>query len=145
MVRNNQSKPLDEKFSQFEQIIYRKQVDLKGPVTRFDGSLKTLYTKAIKALGMTYRPQQLYLSEIILDQLMHSDKAMIEAPLGAVNHWHIFLRLMYNIETGRHVMISTNTKLLQSQLLEKDIPALNDALNFKINASLIKSKMITFH
>ncbi len=141
MVRNNQSKPLDEKFGQFEQIIYRKQVDLKGPVTRFDGSLKTLYTKAIKALGMTYRPQQLYLSEIILDQLMHSDKAMIEAPLGSGKSLaYLLAALMYNIETGRHVMISTNTKLLQSQLLEKDIPALNDALNFKINASLIKSK-----
>lgn len=141
MVRNNQSKPLDEKFSQFEQIIYRKQVDLKGPVTRFDGSLKTLYTKAIKALGMTYRPQQLYLSEIILDQLMHIDKAMIEAPLGSGKSLaYLLAALMYNIETGRHVMISTNTKLLQSQLLEKDIPALNDALNFKINASLIKSK-----
>ena len=37
-------------------------------------------------------------------------------------------------------MISTNTKLLQNQLLIKDIPALKKALNFKINASLIKSK-----
>ena len=37
-------------------------------------------------------------------------------------------------------MISTNTKLLQNQLLQKDIPSLNDALNFKINAALIKSK-----
>ncbi|RIL51667.1 ATP-dependent helicase, partial [Staphylococcus equorum] len=46
----------------------------------------------------------------------------------------------YNIETGKHVMISTNTKLLQNQLLEKDIPALKQALNFKINATLIKSK-----
>ncbi|MEJ7477641.1 hypothetical protein, partial [Staphylococcus saprophyticus] len=36
--------------------------------------------------------------------------------------------------------ISTNTKLLQNQLLEKDIPALKRALDFKINATLIKSK-----
>ena len=90
---------------------------------------------------MTYRPQQLYLSEIILDQLMHSDKAMIEAPLGSGKSLaYLLAALMYNIETGRHVMISTNTKILQSQLLEKDIPALNEALKFKINASLIKSK-----
>ncbi|MDO5660834.1 MAG: helicase C-terminal domain-containing protein, partial [Staphylococcus xylosus] len=34
----------------------------------------------------------------------------------------------------------TNTKLLQNQLLEKDIPALKRALDFKINATLIKSK-----
>ncbi|MCE3400071.1 ATP-dependent helicase, partial [Staphylococcus aureus] len=92
-----------------------------------------------KALNMTYRPQQLYLSEIILDQLMHSDKAMIEAPLGSGKSLaYLLAALMYNIETGRHVMISTNTKILQSQLLEKDIPALNEALKFKINASLIK-------
>ena len=37
-------------------------------------------------------------------------------------------------------MISTNTKLLQNQLLLKDIPSINQALNFKINATLIKSK-----
>ncbi len=37
-------------------------------------------------------------------------------------------------------MISKKYKLLQSQLLEKDIPAMNEALNFKINALLIKSK-----
>ena len=37
-------------------------------------------------------------------------------------------------------MISTNTKLLQHQLLYKDIPELNQALEFKINALLIKSK-----
>jgi hypothetical protein len=30
------------------------------------------------ALELTYRPQQLYLSEIILEQLMHNDKALIE-------------------------------------------------------------------
>ena len=41
---------------------------------------------------MTYRPQQLYLSEIILDQLMHSDKAMIEAPLGSGKSLHIYLQ-----------------------------------------------------
>ena len=40
-------------------------------------------------------------------------------------------------------MISTNTKLLQSQLLEKDIPLLNDVLDFKINASKSKNDYIS--
>lgn len=72
---------------------------------------------------------------------MHSEKAMIEAPLGSGKSFsYLLASLMYNIQTGKHVMISTNTKLLQNQLLEKDIPALKSALNFKINASLIKSK-----
>ncbi|MCI2788165.1 helicase C-terminal domain-containing protein [Staphylococcus warneri] len=141
MVRQHNNVALDSQYGQFEQIIYKKQVDLKGPVTEFNGSLKTLYKKATKQLGLTYRPQQLYLSEIILEQLMHSEKAMIEAPLGSGKSLaYLLAALMYNIETGRHVMISTNTKLLQSQLLEKDIPALNQALDFKVNATLIKRK-----
>ena len=57
----------------FEQIIYRKQVDFKKP-TNYNGSLKSLYSKAVDQLGLTYRPQQLYLAETILDQLMHSEK-----------------------------------------------------------------------
>ncbi|MDI6429383.1 helicase C-terminal domain-containing protein [Staphylococcus epidermidis] len=141
MVRNYQTKPPNNQFEQFEQIIYRKQIDLKKPAVNFDGTLKDLYKNVTQSLNLTYRPQQLYLAEIILDQLMHSDKAMIEAPLGSGKSLaYLLAATMYNIETGRHVMISTNTKLLQSQLLEKDIPLLNDVLDFKINASLIKSK-----
>ena len=70
---------------------------------------------------------------------MHNDKALIEAPLGSGKSLaYLLAALMYNIETGKHVMISTNTKLLQHQL--KDIPSINRALDFKINAALIKSK-----
>ncbi|MFW0759864.1 helicase C-terminal domain-containing protein [Staphylococcus cohnii] len=141
MARNHNHEPLNEDFDQFEQIIYKKQKDFKAPTANFDGTLKDLYTDITEKLNLTYRPQQLYLAEIILEQLMHSEKAMIEAPLGSGKSFsYLLASLMYNIQTGRHVMISTNTKLLQSQLLEKDIPALKSALNFKINASLIKSK-----
>ena len=70
---------------------------------------------------------------------MHNDKALIEAPLGSGKSLaYLLAALMYNIETGRHVMISTNTKLLQHQLLQKIFLVLI-ALDFKINA-LIKSK-----
>ena len=46
MVRTNQSKPLDDQFGQFEQIIYRKQVDLKV----HKQSLKVLLKHFIKKL-----------------------------------------------------------------------------------------------
>ena len=42
MVRNYQTKPRNNQFEQFEQIIYRKQIDLK-PAVNFDGTLKDLY------------------------------------------------------------------------------------------------------
>lgn len=45
MVRQHDNATLDSQYGQFEQIIYKKQVDLKGPVTEFNGTLKTLYKK----------------------------------------------------------------------------------------------------
>ncbi|GGB80575.1 helicase C-terminal domain-containing protein [Staphylococcus nepalensis] len=141
MARTHTNNVLEDDFTQFEQIIYKKQKDFKAPTANFNGTLKDLYSDLTEKLNLTYRPQQLYLSEIILEQLMNSEKAMIEAPLGSGKSFaYLLASLMYNIETGKHVMISTNTKLLQNQLLEKDIPAIKSALNFKINASLIKSK-----
>src|SRR5699024_5769596 len=141
MARTHTNNVLEDDFTQFEQIIYKKQKDFKAPTANFNGTLKDLYSDLTEKLNLTYRPQQLYLSEIILEQLMNSEKTMIEAPLGSGKSFaYLLASLMYNIETGKHVMISTNTKLLQNQLLEKDIPAIKSALNFKINASLIKSK-----
>lgn len=141
MVRTQPQQLLGDKYEQFEQIIYKRQTDFKAPILDFDGTLKDLYTLITEKLNLTYRPQQLYLSEIILEQLMHNEKAMIEAPLGSGKSFaYLLAAIMYYIETSKHVMISTNTKLLQNQLLEKDIPALKQALNFKINAYLIKSR-----
>ncbi len=141
LVRHSNQTTISKDFEQFEQVLYRKQVDFKAPSKPAIHSLKSLYEQVTAALDLTYRPQQLYLTELILEQLMHSDKAMIEAPLGSGKSLaYLLAALMYNFETGQHVMISTNTKLLQHQLLEKDIPKLKEALNLKINASMIKSK-----
>ena len=46
MVRNYQTKPPNNQFEQFEQIIYRKQIDLK-PDVNFDGTLKDLYKMSL--------------------------------------------------------------------------------------------------
>ena len=141
MARLHNQTEIPKDFERFEQIIYKKQKDFKAPTLNYSGTLQTLYSDITAKLNLTYRPQQLYLAEIILEQLMQSEKAMIEAPLGSGKSIaYLLAALMYNIETGKHVMISTNTKLLQNQLLEKDIPMLKRALNYKINATLIKSK-----
>lgn len=141
MVRQRGTQPLGKEFDQFEQIIYKKQKDLKSPSVDFEGSTETFYNRVIEALGYTFRPQQLYLAETILDQLMHSEKALIEAPLGSGKSLaYLIAALMYNIETKQHVMISTNTKLLQNQLLEQDIPTLEQVLGYRINAAIIKSR-----
>lgn len=51
---------------------------------------------------------------------MHSDKAMIEAPLGSGKSLaYLLAATMYNIETGRHVMISTNTKIITKSAIRE--------------------------
>ena len=51
MVRQHDNATLDSQYGQFEQIIYKKQVDLKGPVTEFNGTLKH-YIKSNKTIRL---------------------------------------------------------------------------------------------
>ncbi|HHU6749711.1 TPA: helicase C-terminal domain-containing protein [Staphylococcus pseudintermedius] len=127
--------------NQFEQIYYLAPPDFEVSHVRFDGDLTSLYRTIVEACRYQYREEQLYMAQIVFDQLMHNEKALIEADTGSGKSLaYLVASLMYYIETGEHVMISTNTKMLQNQLLLQDIPKINDALNVSINATLIKSK-----
>src|SRR5699024_8459565 len=77
MFRLHNQTEIPKDFERFEQIIYKKQKDFKAPSLNYSGTLKTLYSDITAKLNLTYRPQQLYLAEIILEQLMQSEKAMI--------------------------------------------------------------------
>ena len=51
---------------------------------------------------------------------MHNDKALIEAPLGSGKSLaYLLAALMYNIKTGKHVMISTNTEITSTSITSK--------------------------
>ncbi|PCF42638.1 helicase C-terminal domain-containing protein [Staphylococcus delphini] len=127
--------------NQFEQIFYLAPPDFEVSHVQFDGDLTSLYRTIVDACHYQYREEQLYMAQIVFDQLMHNEKALIEADTGSGKSLaYLVASLMYYVETGEHVMISTNTKMLQNQLLLQDIPKINDALNVSINATLIKSK-----
>ncbi|QHW37212.1 ATP-dependent helicase [Staphylococcus ursi] len=127
--------------NQFEQIYYQVPPDFEVSHVQFDGDLTALYQTIVDACHYQYREEQLYMTQIVFDQLMHNEKALIEADTGSGKSLaYLVASLMYYIETGEHVMISTNTKMLQNQLLLQDIPKINEALNVSINATLIKSK-----
>ncbi|PNZ80923.1 exonuclease domain-containing protein [Staphylococcus microti] len=127
--------------AQFNQIYYKPIALFEKPTITFNDSLATLYQQVIDHSGYQYREDQRYLAEVIFNQLMQNDTALIEAETGSGKSLaYLIAALMYYIETGEHVMISTNTKLLQYQLIEQDIPLINRALNIQINACVIKSK-----
>ncbi|MCS4485447.1 helicase C-terminal domain-containing protein [Staphylococcus americanisciuri] len=127
--------------AKFNHIYYKPATSFEKPIINFNDDLATLYETIINYAGYQYREDQRYLSEVIYNQLMQNDTALIEAETGSGKSLaYLIAALMYYIETGEHVMISTNTKLLQYQLIDKDIPLINRALNIKLNACIIKSK-----
>lgn len=140
-VRLHQSAKEITGLNQFEQIYYQAPPDFEKSNIQFDGDLTSLYQTIVDACQYQYREEQLYMAQIVFDQLMHNEKALIEADTGSGKSLaYLVASLMYYIETGEHVMISTNTKMLQNQLLLQDIPKIKRALNVSINATLIKSK-----
>ncbi|UXR85787.1 helicase C-terminal domain-containing protein [Staphylococcus felis] len=141
MVRYHDSTNQIQGLKHFDHIYFKPQSPLEVKPIDFSGNLKDLYLMIINKTKYQYRESQLYLSEIIFNQLMNNEKTLVEAETGSGKSLaYIVAAIMYYIETGEHVMISTNTKLLQNQLLEHDIPIVNRALKSQINAKLIKSK-----
>lgn len=141
LVRTASKQEEQNQYAQFLRIYYKPIPDLKETRFHFEGNIKELYQTIVNHAGYQYRETQLYMAETIFNQIMHNEKTLIEADTGSGKSLaYLIAALMFHIETGEHVMISTNTKLLQNQLLTHDIPVINRALNTQIHARMIKSK-----
>ncbi|MHC1683818.1 MAG: exonuclease domain-containing protein [Clostridiaceae bacterium] len=92
----------------------------------------------------TLRPQQKEASKYIREALEKETITIMEAPTGIGKSMAYLLpSVIYtHLKKDEKVIISTNTKGLQNQLVEKDIPNLLECLNLKqaINYTLIKGK-----
>lgn len=89
------------------------------------------------------RPQQRDAAKFIKEGLEGNKFTIMEAPTGLGKSMAYLLPAsIYSHLKEEKVIISTNTKGLQNQLVEKDIPNLLEALNMKndINYTLIKGK-----
>lgn len=141
LVRQHKDHHQVSTYQHFNGLYYKPIPDLKETRLTFDGDIKSLYRTIIDAAGYQWRETQLYMAETIYNQIMHSEKTLIEADTGSGKSLaYLIAALMFHIETGEHVMISTNTKLLQNQLLNHDIPLINRTLNTRLHARMIKSK-----
>lgn len=141
LVRQHKNNEHVTTYRHFNGLYYKPILDLKETRIQFEGDIQTLYQTIIDKAGYQYRETQLYMAETIYNQIMHSEKTLIEADTGSGKSLaYLIAALMFHIETGEHVMISTNTKLLQNQLLQHDIPMINRALNIRLHARMIKSK-----
>lgn len=83
------------------------------------------------------RPTQIQLSESISDTINQSGSLITEAGTGVGKSLsYLIPAALYSLESGQTVVISTETKALQDQLLKKDIPLVQKIIEQEIKAEI---------
>ena len=84
-----------------------------------------------------YRPQQVIMAEAIADNINNNSHLIVEAGTGVGKSLAYLIPLiLWAREENKKVVISTFTKALQYQLVNKDIPFLKDALSLDFSFAL---------
>lgn len=91
--------------------------------------------------GYEERPPQVDMAQAVADAFNDNQHIMVEAGTGTGKSLAYLLPAMLWAEQNHErVVISTNTINLQDQLIQKDIPALNAALNLPVRAAVLKGR-----
>ena len=101
--------------------------DILGP----DG----LLTRSLD--GFEFRDSQMQMALLIEDSLQQDTPAIVEAGTGTGKTFGYLVPLILSNKKG---VISTGTKNLQEQVFFKDIPLLEKATGFKIDAIIMKGR-----
>lgn len=89
--------------------------------------------------GFESRREQKDMMRNVLDAYNGNQVALIEAGTGTGKSLaYLIPAMLWAAETNERTVISTNTITLQEQLLNKDIPLIDKALNLKSKAVLVK-------
>ncbi|MDO4581066.1 MAG: helicase C-terminal domain-containing protein [Bacillota bacterium] len=91
--------------------------------------------------GFEFRPQQLEMSCAVADALNEREYLLVEAGTGTGKSLAYLLpSALFALGSGNQVAISTHTRNLQEQLLNKDIPMLAKLLDRPLRAALLKGR-----
>jgi ATP-dependent DNA helicase DinG len=91
--------------------------------------------------GYEYRRQQVDMTRTIAEAFNQSQHLLIEAGTGTGKSIaYLVPSIIWSTLNGERVVISTNTINLQEQLIEKDIPALQEALDVPFKAAVLKGR-----
>lgn len=85
--------------------------------------------------GYEWRPQQMEMAETVLRSLSEERTAVVEAGTGTGK---TFAYLVPAILSGKTVLISTGTKMLQDQIYTRDLPLLEKLLPQRFSAACLK-------
>lgn len=91
--------------------------------------------------GFDYRPQQVTMALSVADAFNSAEHQFIEAGTGTGKSLaYLVPALLWSLQNGERVVVSTNTINLQEQLILKDIPGLGFVLNKPFNAAIMKGR-----
>ncbi len=87
------------------------------------------------------RPEQVEMLRSVTHALSESQHLMVEAGTGVGKSYaYIIPAALWAMQNGLRVVISTNTINLQDQLINKDIPDVQEALDIDLFASVLKGR-----
>lgn len=88
-----------------------------------------------------FRPRQLEMADDCLTALNEGKFLMAEAGTGTGKSFaYLIPSILFAVQGKKRVVISTNTKNLQEQLFEKDIPFLTEAIPTAFQAAILKGR-----
>jgi len=88
-----------------------------------------------------YRPQQLEMAEAVSKAFKDSKHLIVEAGTGVGKSFaYLIPAIDYAVENSERVVVSTNTISLQEQLINKDIPFLQEILPYDFKVVLVKGR-----
>jgi ATP-dependent DNA helicase DinG len=87
------------------------------------------------------RPEQLRMSFAVVEAFNHNRLSLIEAGTGTGKSLaYLVPALLWAVNNGERVVVSTNTINLQEQLIRKDLPFLERASGIEFKAVLVKGR-----
>lgn len=96
---------------------------------------------AKKLEGYELRHGQVEMAEAMVDAINHEKHILVEAGTGTGKSLgYLVPAVMMATKNNTPVVISTNTKNLQAQLFEKDLPFLRDVLGVEFKSAIIKGR-----
>jgi DNA polymerase-3 subunit epsilon/ATP-dependent DNA helicase DinG len=88
-----------------------------------------------------HRPEQVDMLKAVSNALSSGNHLMVEAGTGVGKSFaYLVPAAMFAVQNNTRVVVSTNTINLQDQLIKKDIPDLQAALNLDVRAAVMKGR-----
>ena len=88
-----------------------------------------------------HREQQVTMARAVADALSHSKHLIVEAGTGTGKSIAYLLpAALYALQNNTRIVVSTNTKNLQEQLLHQDIPTVRQVLPQALRAAVLKGR-----